>query len=119
MKGGGAVLIGVAITLIVFFGGAAIYINHTFTVWEGERTFEVTRLPDPQSVLDWYWVESVDDKPDGADRDTVSELVVRENFPADVAVGDHLVCAVTETFRFNSDVANGPQAHVGTCRAAT
>lgn len=106
-------------------GGAAVlfvaiagwgYLNYTQTVWEGERNFTVTETPDPDYTWSNYWVESSDAKPQEAAVKSVSGYLARTDVPAGVDIGDQLECSVRETFTLNTDIANGPQAHVINCR---
>lgn len=113
-----AVLVGLLIAVVVILGVGWWYFDRTATTWEGDRTFQVTRVPDTAYSFDTFGVKSTDKTPEGADTNTgaqLSESVDRDKMPADVAVGDTVVCHVVETYRLNTDIANGPQSHVTSC----
>lgn len=119
----------VSVVLFALFVGAFLavaalaawvwwYFDSTRTTWEGDRTFQVTEMPESQDSFATFGVESTDETPRGADNGTPSPLsgnVKPHDMPAGVAVGDHVVCHVVERYRINTDIAMGPHSHVTTC----
>lgn len=114
-----AVITGVLIVIAAVLGVGWWYIDRTATTWEGDRTFRVTTLPDPQDPSDTYRVESTDETPDGGQVGSgasVTGSIDRDDMPAGVQLGDTVVCHTKETYRINTDIANGSHWHVLDCR---